>query len=224
MEVAMKQGERFGKLILSKKVSKGQKNPQISAKWLCICDCGREKIVTQNCLQTGSTRSCGCLVKRVLDKDYEERIKVKILENIKIDGKGCWLWQGTKHRQGYGLISYNRKPSLLHRVSWIVYIGELPKGMKICHSCDVPSCCNPSHLFLGTQKDNINDANKKGRLKPGILPIRNKLNWDQVQEIKRLHSIGINRKELRQKFHVSQTCIAKILRGDSWKINRSKEL
>lgn len=221
----MKEGQRFGKLVLIRKVSRGQKKPQVSAKWLCSCDCGKEKTVTQNCLQIGSTRSCGCLINRVSDDGYNERIKVRIQKTIKIDEKKCWLWIGAKHRQGYAIISYKRKPSLGHRVSWMVYKGEIPESMKICHICDVTSCVNPEHLFLGSQKENVKDAVEKGKFYGRNLgKRRTKLNWDQVQSIRNLHSKGIDRKELQQRFRVGQTCIAKILTGRSWNTNWTEEL
>lgn len=221
----MKEGFRSGKIVTVKKVSKGQKSPQISAKWLCKCDCGNEKIVSESALYCGSTRSCGCIVKRNKDEDYYERTKKRILKSVYIDDKDCWIWTGGKHRQGYGSIGFYNKPSLAHRISWIVFKGEIPTGIKICHKCDVTSCVNPEHLFLGTQKDNVTDCVEKGNFRNRKLgKRRNKLNWDQVQEIKKLSECGMTRKELQFKFQVSQTCIAKILTERSWMQNWSQEL
>jgi len=50
-----------------------------------------------------------------------------------------------------------------HRVAWTVTNGLIPKKMNVLHHCDVPSCCNPAHLFLGSQKDNVQDMMSKGR-------------------------------------------------------------
>ena len=84
---------------------------------------------------------------------------------------GCWLWIGRTNAQGYGTIgvklsngSCRRK--LVHRVMYSTTHGSIPPGMFVLHKCDVRSCCNPQHLFLGTQRDNVLDAKAKGRLKP----------------------------------------------------------
>ena len=77
---------------------------------------------------------------------------------------GCWLWTGRKKGPAYGGFLYQGKKQMAHRVSWQLYRGKIPDGMKICHECDVPLCVNPQHLFCGTQKDNMQDCARKGRL------------------------------------------------------------
>ena len=75
---------------------------------------------------------------------------------------GCWIWLGAL-RCGYGHISWENKPALVHRVMWVLTNGPIPDGMNVCHKCDTPPCCNPTHLFLGTDQDNVHDAVRKGR-------------------------------------------------------------
>jgi hypothetical protein len=83
---------------------------------------------------------------------------------------GCWMWTGSTHDGfGYGAFKIPGKTSLAHRASWILNKGEIPKGLCVLHKCDTPACVNPVHLFLGTQKENIHDAVKKGRHKNPIL-------------------------------------------------------
>lgn len=223
----MKENVRHGKLVTIRKIQKSQKKPYIPAKWLCKCDCGNEKIFHECNLYGRGIKSCGCLefkTKRIYDrKDYFEILKERIQNSVSIDEKGCWLWMGSKHRQGYGNIRFKKKYGLTHRVTWEIYKGEIPTGMKVCHKCDMPSCCNPEHLFLGSQKDNVNDSQDKGRWKIGNPPRRNKLNYEQVQEIKSLNEEGMTRKQIEKKFGISPTCVAKILTGISWKINWTKD-
>ncbi len=76
---------------------------------------------------------------------------------------GCWNWIAAKTHQGYGKIHVNGKTTGAHRVSYELYVGQIPDGMIICHKCDNTSCVNYSHFFLGTYSDNTQDAIKKGR-------------------------------------------------------------
>jgi hypothetical protein len=87
-----------------------------------------------------------------------------LIQKCTIDNNDCWNWNGTKNTKKYGQLMINRKRHMAHRISWSLKNGEIPTGMVICHKCDNTSCINPDHLFLGTQKDNIQDASRKGRM------------------------------------------------------------
>jgi hypothetical protein len=76
---------------------------------------------------------------------------------------GCWLWLANMDNSGYGRIQVKGKSKRAHRVSYELNIGPIPDGLHCLHSCDVPLCVNPSHLWLGTNLDNIADKAKKGR-------------------------------------------------------------
>lgn len=87
----------------------------------------------------------------------------------KVDTAGeCWTWTGTTS-QGYGKIQAGRRGEgwlWVHRVSWELQNGPVPDGLQVLHRCDNPPCVRPSHLFLGTQVDNIRDMWAKGRARP----------------------------------------------------------
>lgn len=94
-------------------------------------------------------------------------IRLRFAQRFKQNKVGCWLWHGSICAvSGYARIGSYNKTLYAHRVSWEMFQGAIPAGMMVCHKCDVRHCVNPNHLFLGTAKDNMQDALKKGRLNP----------------------------------------------------------
>lgn len=85
---------------------------------------------------------------------------------IPVTESGCWIWIGANRNPKYGSMSLNAKVTPAHRVSWIIYRGQIPEGLFVLHKCDIGFCVNPNHLFLGTQQDNVDDMMRKGRQKP----------------------------------------------------------
>ncbi|KKM63632.1 hypothetical protein LCGC14_1509480 [marine sediment metagenome] len=81
----------------------------------------------------------------------------------------CWLWIKSLSDSGYGQFSVDGESISAHRYSWELHNGPIPDGLCVLHKCDVKPCVNPDHLFTGTNKDNSQDALKKGRLKLGGL-------------------------------------------------------
>lgn len=92
---------------------------------------------------------------------------VRTLEDLKarceVNEGGCWLWTGNTNPYGYGRTSINGKAFDCHRAAWFLAYGPIPKGLYVCHTCDTPQCCNPKHLFIGSQSDNLRDYYAKGR-------------------------------------------------------------
>ena len=144
----------------------------------------------------------------------KERIESKV---VRIPEAGCWVWMGSTQVRGYGeIISHNRK-HLAHRASYEAFIGKIPKGMYVCHACDNVYCVNPNHLFLGTQKQNLQDMANKGRSTRGEKNPRAKLTIDQVKEIRALLDSGKSCTEISKLFNFSVSGISSIKRKELWK-------
>lgn len=146
----------------------------------------------------------------------------RILDNIEIDNDtGCWNWQGGKNQRGYGLIQSKDddgiwKSRAVHRVSYELYNGSIPVGLLACHHCDNPSCCNPQHIYIGTQKMNMADMISKGRKNPsrGANHWKAKVSDDEIASIRdnpdTYSSIGLQ-------YGISASQVHRIKSRQSWK-------
>ena len=125
----------------------------------------------------------------------------------------CWLWTGCVDKDGYGVSNINKRKLAAHRASYILFIGEIPKGMYVLHTCNNPTCVNPNHLRLGTQKDNVQD-----QIKAGTNVAINKqcaiLNWTLVHYIR---SSNKTSKDLAKELGISYHCVWDVRKYRSWK-------
>ena len=132
--------------------------------------------------------------------------------------EGCWLWQGSLNPKGYGMMSIDSRPRLVHRISWQVAHGPIPGGAFVLHKCDNPICVRPDHLFLGTQQDNMSDMVAKGRHNPGHVPGEkngcSKLTEVQVRSIRQSNLPGV---VLARKYGISPAQISDIRNRKSWR-------
>lgn len=143
----------------------------------------------------------------------------------------CWLWTAGE-RHGYGTIRINSKRrERVHRFSWTLANGPIPDGLGVLHKCDVTLCVRPSHLFVGTQADNIADMIQKGRQRKAISARRRrhdsyprgsdasiaKLTDDQVVAIRRLKADGLSYAAIGRKYGVVPSNISLICRRMTWK-------
>lgn len=205
-----REGQRFGRLVAVEYVH--------SKKYKCICDCGKEKIANTVSLVYGHTRSCGC-ISSVTRRDYDQFSLEKLKKSINILSSGCWEWEKSKHRQGYGHFPYKGKIELAHRISWILHNGKIPEHVCVCHRCDNPSCCNPDHLFLGNTQDNCLDkeAKNRGNQPKGSKHYNSKLKENQIIQMRNLREKGFTYLEISKKFGISRCHVGLIIRRECWK-------
>ncbi len=136
----------------------------------------------------------------------------------KVDSHGfdhtkCWEWLGAGKGNGYGNVNVGRKNKPAHRLSYELFVGEVPENLDVCHTCDVRYCVNPDHLFLGTRKQNMLDAVRKKRTAGGG---RKHLREVEVQEIKRLLNLGTPTFKIIAATGIGRSTISDIKRGRSY--------
>lgn len=144
----------------------------------------------------------------------------------KVDRSGgsdaCWPWIGTRKETGYGKAYLGgRKWARAHRLAYEIHYGVAPGDLIVLHNCDNPPCCNPAHLRLGTQLENVADRVERGRgrVPKGDEHPNSKLTADKVREIRRRFVRGRRGDGPRaaREFGVSITIIHQVLRREIWK-------
>jgi hypothetical protein len=144
----------------------------------------------------------------------------------------CWVWTAsTRNEYGYGALVVDGRAALAHRVAWELAHGPIPAGLLVLHECDTPACVR--HLFLGTQRDNVEDCARKGRRKyargeangrhthpertvRGEAHANSKLTVEKVREVRRLRAAGAQQKALSDRFGISVNTVQSILHRRTW--------
>lgn len=146
-----------------------------------------------------------------------ETLEERFLKYVK-KTDACWLWTGNKSHNGYGQIEINGKCCRAHRVSYQLYRGETPNNLQVCHSCDIKSCVNPEHLFLGTAKENIKDKVTKNRQAKGNNVAGSKLNSQQVLEIRNKYiPFQYTTSMLAEEYGISRATVHRIAMKKIWR-------
>lgn len=128
---------------------------------------------------------------------------------------GCWEWPGARDKDGYCRTKLDQCTTIAHRAVYTIAKGEIPAGLSLLHRCDNPPCCNPDHLFPGTQKQNCQDAKAKGRHSHGTRNGISKLNDDAVRFI-RSNAATITQTALAEMFGVRQSSIWVVIQRRAW--------
>jgi hypothetical protein len=152
-------------------------------------------------------------------RDVAERFWEKVNRST---SRACWEWTGS-HGAGspYGQFQWDYRMVRSHRAAYMLSIGEIPEGLHVLHRCDNPKCCNPTHLKLGTQADNMADKVRRRRAsrigKPGESNPSAKLTWAKVRAIRKRGALKIPGTVIAREFGVDQTTVSNILLGKSWR-------
>lgn len=148
---------------------------------------------------------------------YNKPFLSSLFARVEIDPiTRCWLWQRSTDSKGYGLVCKDGKGNQkVHRVVYELAIGDIPDGMLVLHRCDNRPCCNPFHLFLGTDKDNSDDKVLKGR--------ERRLRGEQVHnarlteaDVLAIRADHRTQNEIAKEYGLAQTTVSAIKRRVNW--------
>ncbi len=151
----------------------------------------------------------------VIDRFYE-----------RVDRSGdCWVWTGRVLANGYGVLpifdaTRRRRGSpdrLAHRIAYELAFDVDPGELFVCHKCDNPACVRPSHLFLGTNKDNVADCRRKDRDIQGERSRIAKVTDDKVRVMREEFKAGTTQTALANRFGVSISLVNGIVHGRRWR-------
>lgn len=166
----------------------------------------------------------------------------RFLSHVSKDAEsGCWHWGSTIKRDGYGQFWLQGASHRAHRVSWVLFRGEIPQGKWVLHHCDTPRCVNPDHLWLGDNSENQIDCARKGRTNLQRHPEQSRFNDPSVIRrgsgshmakiteaqafmIRELWKSGMTERMIGVAYGLRQTTVNLIRRGVTWKhVPRTRE-
>lgn len=181
-----------------------------------------KKFLIRDC---NNIKCCNPLHMRIIA--LSEHIERKFWESVLVkELDECWEWRGSKDQDGYGKLHITKAGQELnlrsHRISYEIHFGSIPEDMLVCHKCDNPPCCNPKHLFLGTNQDNITDKIKKNRGTHGENHPSSKLTWRDVLKIRCLYeqNPNVNISHLARIYGVSRMTMKHAMISKTWKIEK----
>jgi hypothetical protein len=164
------------------------------------------------------------LIKELVMRKYKnggmegDSLKDRLLRLVNKGSDGCWMWQGNVGpSHGYGTIKFENKMYMAHRASYEQHCGDIPEGLLVCHKCDVRTCINPDHLFLGTHSDNNWDCADKGRKPRGESHHMTKLTESDVKKIRAIYKSGKHsQRQIGKMFGMHQANISLIVLRKRW--------
>jgi len=191
------------------------KKPKRESRHCEHCDAELQRKSYEETRDWNRRRYCGKVCAMRGGSPYVSRHERLLSNSASADERGCWNWQGYRDKKGYGRCEDASGEVLAHRLSYMEFVGPIPSGLHILHSCDNPSCINPGHLRAGTNDDNMADRVERDRShKPkGVLNCKAKLTDDDVRTIR---ASGLSRAELSLIYGVAPTSISNIRLRRTW--------
>lgn len=141
-----------------------------------------------------------------------------LAENTRRSTSGCLEWTRGRDADGYAIWRIDGRARRLSRVLWAWLHGPIPPGLVVRHTCDNPPCLEPTHLLIGTHRDNVRDRVERGRSddRRGDRCPTARLNWPQAREIRQRVAAGERHHVIAADFGVSRRLVGMIGRNERW--------
>ena len=190
--------------------------------------CGKEFRIKQSSIAAGEGKFCSnsCRLESI-HQEAQGRVMERLWSKIAVtpDPSQCWDWMASTFDNGYGQFKVGTKNWRAHRFVWTMVHGPIPDDLVVCHRCDNPLCCNPDHLFLGSNRDNSQDMVSKGRQRgnKGEHSVRGsnhphaKLTEDAVRDIRKRFSQGDTSSTLGRQYSVTKETILSVVHRKTWR-------
>ena len=136
-------------------------------------------------------------------------VKAWVKQRTTVDENGCWIWHGATFHFGHAKVFWGGKHLKGHRIAYEAFVGRIPAGLVVRHTCDVPGCLNPEHLLVGTQADNRRDCVERGRHATG-----SRVHTSKLTEAQRAHIAcsEASTSELARRYGVDTSTIRRVKR------------
>ena len=157
-----------------------------------------------------------------------EAAQAYIKARVAVDANGCWIWQRAIHHTGYGVaqlpgITKRQIHFRAHRLAYISFVAPVSEMLCVCHHCDVPACCNPDHLWLGTTAENNADRSAKGRTNRVPMPESSRPRGERVgtskltaSDVIEIRQSSQSQRQIAREFGISKALVYNIQKRICW--------
>lgn len=178
--------------------------------------CGVSKNRANSTRTTMQENAPSCVKNPPTLQEWRDKInEIKI-----VTPSGCWECNFKPKSNGYVAIGIKGSVKSAHRAAYEVFVGEIPNGLLACHKCDNRKCFNPEHIFIGTYKDNMQDASLKKRTLHGFKNKMARLSPEDFVKLRELRLSGLSYRKCANRLGISTCAAWKFLVGDSYKYDQ----
>lgn len=212
-------GRIFGRLTVL--MFSHARGPLPKRYWTCRCECGRDRLVREDYLESDQECStCYFAKKAAVSNHAYLKESLALLEydlSVPWQVYPCKIWDRAKLRFGYGVCKIGKRMFKVHRLVYELTRGDIPEGMLVCHHCDVPSCWHPAHLFVASYAGNSDDMVNKGRSARGQRSPNATFTDSMVRQMRERYRAGTRIIDIASEFKTTHSAASSVVHRRSWK-------